>query len=118
MSCLFGKIPFAWLIFDENDNEEEEEERVDFCIEEIRCCDCFFDKVLYFIEKNNYKINFKKLFDKFFYLTRKLKINDVFMCYSSITIFCCEFTLNFYSKHEEVDKYEMDKYCLAEEIDF
>ena len=118
MSCLFGKIPFALLIFDENDNEEEEEERVDFCIEEIRCCDCFFDEVLFFIEKNNYKINFKKLFDKFFYLTRKLKINDVFMYYSSITIFCCEFTLNFYSKHEEVDKYEMDKYCLAEEIDF
>ena len=56
MSCLFGKIPFAWLIFDENDNEEEEEERVDFCIEEIRCCDCFFDEVLFFIEKNNYKI--------------------------------------------------------------
>ena len=53
MSCLFGKIPFVWLIFedDNEEEEEEEEERVDFCIEEIRCCDCFFDKVLYFIEK-------------------------------------------------------------------
>ena len=49
MSYLFGKIPFVWLIFE--DDNEEEEERVDFCIEEIRCCDCFFDKVLYFIEK-------------------------------------------------------------------
>ena len=31
MSCLFRKIPFVWLIFD----EEEEEESEDFCIEEI-----------------------------------------------------------------------------------
>ena len=115
MSCLFGKIPFVWLIFDE---EEEEEESEDFCIEEIRCCDCFFDKVLFFIEKNNYKINFKKLFARFFYVPKKLKIVDVFMYFSSITIFCCESAINFYSKQEEFDKYEMDKYCLAEQIDY
>ena len=33
MSCLFGKIPFVWLIFQDDNEEEEEEERVDFCIE-------------------------------------------------------------------------------------
>ena len=47
MSCLFGKVPFVWTIFD----DEEEEEQEDFFIEEIRCCDCFFDKVL-FLSKN------------------------------------------------------------------
>ena len=93
MSCLFGEIPFVWTIFD----YEEEEEQEDFFIEEIRCCDCFFDKVLFFIEKNNYKINFKKLYGKFFYVPKKLRIVDVFMYFSSITVFCSESALNFYS---------------------
>ena len=83
MSCLFGKVPFVWTIFD----DEEEEEQEDFFIEEIRCCDCFFDKVLFFIEKFNYKINFRTLYEKFFYIPKKLKIVDVFMYFSSITVF-------------------------------
>ena len=114
MSCLFGKVPFVWTIFD----DEEEEEQEDFFIEEIRCCDCFFDKVLLFIEKFNYKINFRTLYDKFFYVPRKLRTDDLFMYFSSITVFCCESALNFYSKQDQVDKDEMDKYCLAEEIDY
>ena len=116
MSVLFGKIPFIWSIFDENYDEDDDEE--DFCIKEIRCCDCFFDKVLFFVEKNNYKVNFRKLYGNFFYVPKKLRIVDVFMYYSSITIFCCEFYLNFCSEQEQVDKDEMDKYCLAEEIDY
>ena len=114
MSCLFGKVPFVWTIFD----DEEEEEQEDFFIEEIRCCDCFFDKVLFFIEKFNYKINFRTLYEKFFYIPKKLRIVDVFMYFSSITVFCCESALNFYSKQDEIDKDEMDKYCLAERIDY
>ena len=114
MSCLFGKVPFVWTIFD----DEEEEEQEDFFIEEIRCCDCFCDKVLFFIEKFNYKINFRTLYKKFFYIPKKLRIVDVFMYFSSITVFCCESALNFYSKQDQVDKDEMDKYCLAEEIDY
>ena len=114
MSCLFGKVPFVWTIFDDIDGEEQK----DFFIEEIRCCDCFFDKVIFFIEKNNYKINFKELYDKFFYIRKKLRIVDVFMYFSSITIFCCESILNFYSKQHQIDKDEMDRNCLAEEIDY
>ena len=114
MSCLFGKVPFVWTIFD----DEEEEELEDFFIEEIRCCDCFFDKVLFFIEKFNYKINFRTLYEKFFYIPKKLRIVDVFMYFSSITVFCCESALNFYSKQDEIDKDEMEKYCLAEKIDY
>ena len=44
MSYLFGKRPFVWTIFDDDDEEEQE----DFFIEEIRCCDCFFDKLIFF----------------------------------------------------------------------
>ena len=117
MSCLFGKIRFVWLIFE---NEDEEEEEIDFDVKEIRFCDCFIDKLFYFIEKNNYKINFCKIFENFYYVPKKLKVVDIFMYYSSITIFCCELAYNFYSKQkqEEIDKAEMDKNCLAEQIDY
>ena len=114
MSLLFGKVAFIWKIFDHIDEEEQE----DFLIEEIRCCDCFFDKVIYFMEKNNYKINFRELYLNFFFIAKKLRTVDVFMYFSSITIFCCESIFNFYSKQCQIDKDEMDRNCLAEEIDY
>ena len=40
------------------------------------------------------------------------------MYFSTVTIFCCESILNFYSKLGQIDKYEMDRYCLAERIDY
>ena len=40
------------------------------------------------------------------------------MYFSTITIFCCESILNFYSKQDQIDKDEMDRNCLAEEIDY
>ena len=40
------------------------------------------------------------------------------MYFSRTTIFCCEETLNVYSQQDQIDKDEMDKYCLAEEIDY
>ena len=114
MSLLFGKVAFVWTILDHIDEEEQE----DFLIEEIRCCDCFFDKVIYFMEKNNYKINFRELYLNFFFIAKKLRTVDVFMYFSSITIFCCESIFNFYSKQCQIDKDEMDRNCLAEEIDY
>ena len=114
MSALFGNVPVVWTIFDDIDEEEQE----DFFVEEIRCCDCFFDKAVFFIEKNNSKINFRKLYEKFFFVPKKLRVVDVFMYFSKTTIFCCEETLNFYSQYGQIDKDEMDKHCLAEEIDY
>ena len=36
-----------------------------------------------------------------------------------MTIFCCEETFNFYSsQHDQIEKDEMDKHCLAEEVDY
>ena len=114
MSFLFGKVPFVWRIFDNEDEEEQE----DFFIEEIRCCDCFFDKVIFLVEKYKYRINFTTLYENFFYTSKKFRIGYVFMYYSSITIFCCEEAVNFCSELNEIDKDEMDKYCLAEEVDY
>ena len=62
MSCLFGEIPFVWTIFD----DEEEEEQEDFFIEEIRCCDCFFDKVLFLLKKTIIKLILKNYMENSF----------------------------------------------------
>ena len=47
MSLLFGKVAFVSTNFDDIREEEQE----DFFIEEIRCCNCFFDKVLFLLKK-------------------------------------------------------------------
>ena len=64
MSILFGKVPLIWTIFDDIDEEEQE----DFFVEEIRCCNCFFDKVLFLLKKTiiklileNYMKNLRKI---------------------------------------------------------
>ena len=46
---LFRNTNFIWSIFDDFDDEPPE----DFTIEEIKCCDCFIDKIQHFVEKNN-----------------------------------------------------------------
>ena len=61
MSCLFGKIPFVWTIFDNEDEEEQE----DFCIEEIRCCECFFDKVVFLLKSTIVKLTLQRYMDIF-----------------------------------------------------
>ena len=69
MSLLFGKVAFVWTIFDDIREEEQE----DFFTEEIRYYNCFFNKVLFFIEENNFEINFSELYGKFFLYSKKVK---------------------------------------------
>ena len=115
MSFLFQDIRFIWSLFD----SEEEEESEDFKIEEIRFCNCFIDQIVDFIEKNNGEINFDKLYKNFFWeIPKRHKVLDVFVYYTPITIFCCSYALDICSKEEEVNRDEMDKNCLAQEIDY
>ena len=113
MSILFGRVPFVWRIFDDIDGEEQE----DFLIEEIRCCNCFFDKIAFVIEENS-KLTFRKLYENFPTSPRRFTNADFFMYFSKISIFCCETAKNFFGKCCEIDKDEMDKHCLAEAIDY
>ena len=115
MSCLFQDIRFIWSIF----KTEEEDECEIFKIEEIRFCNCFINQVFKFVEENNGEIYFEKIYKNFFYeIPRKHKIIDVFAYYGPISIFSCDFALKISSKEEEVNREEMDKNCLAEQIDF
>ena len=114
MSFVFGKVGFVYSIFDDVDEEEQE----DFFIEEIRYCNCFFDEFQYFIRKNNFKIGFKEVYNEFFYIPKKFRTEDFFLYYSKLSIFCCEVCVNFYCKLGYIDKYEMDKNCAAEKVDY
>ena len=110
---LFRNTNFIWSIFDDFDDEPPE----DFTIKEIRCCDCFIDKIQHFIERNN-EVKFKKLYNEIYFIARNLTTVDVYLYFSTTAIFCCESILKLYSKLDLIDKDEMDKNCLAEEIDF
>ena len=114
MSVIFGKVGFIHSIFDNEDEEEQE----DFFIEEIRYCDCFFDEFQYLLEKNNGKIGFKEIYDEFTDLPRKFRLEDFFLYYSKLSIFCCEKCVNFFCELDLIDTNEMDRNCAAEEVDY
>ena len=114
MSVIFGKVGFIHSIFDNEDEEEQE----DFFIEEIRYCNCFFDEFQYLLEKNNSKISFKEIYDEFTDLPRKFRLEDFFLYYSKLSIFCCEKCVNFFCELDLIDTNEMDRNCAAEEVDY
>ena len=110
---LFRNTNFIWSIFDDFDDEPPE----DFTIEEIKCCDCFIDKIQHFVEKNN-ELKCKELYNEIYFIARNLTTVDVYLYFSTTAISCCESILKLHSKLDLIDKDEMDKNCLAEEIDF
>ena len=114
MSVIFGKVGFIHSIFDNEDEEEQE----DFFIEEIRYCNCFFDEFQYLLQKNNGRIGFKEIYDEFTDLPRKFRLEDFFLYYSKLSIFCCEKCVNFFCELDLIDTNEMDRNCAAEEVDY
>ena len=114
MTFIFGKVGLIYSIFDNEDDEEQE----DFFIEEIRYCDCFFDEFQYLIMKNKYKIGFKEIYNEFADLPRKFRLEDCFLYYSRLSIFCCEACVNFISRVGLIDSRIMDENCHAERVDY
>ena len=113
-SFVFGKIGFIYSIFDDEDEEEQE----DFFIEEIRYCDCFFDEFQYLLIRNNYKVGFKEIYDEFANLPIKFKLEDFFLYYSKLSIFCCEACVSFISRLGLINSRIMDENCHAERVDY
>ena len=114
MSFIFGKVGFVYSIFDNEDEDEQE----DFFIEEIRYCNCFFDEFQYLLKKNNNRIGFKEIYDEFTDLPRKFRLEDFFLYYSKLSIFCCGKCIDFFCKLDVTDANEMDRNCAAEEVDY
>ena len=114
MSFIFGKVGFIYSIFDNEDEDEQE----DFFIEEIRYCNCFFDEFQYLLKRNNDRIGFKEIYDEFTDLPRKFRLEDFFLYYSKLSIFCCGKCVDFFCRLDLIDANEMDRNCAAEEVDY
>ena len=82
MSYLFTRRNFIWAIFDDFDTEP----RDDFTVKEIKCCNCFINVVQCFIEKNT-EIKCRKLYNEIYPVARKLTTADVYLYFSTVTIF-------------------------------
>ena len=107
--ALFSNGPLIWRISDDSDDED----RDDFMVKEIRCCNCFFDRILSILDK---KVTFEKL-------CRELKAptysrGDVYMFFSEISIFCCERSKVIFEEAIGLDKEKMDENCEASRIDY
>ena len=108
-------------IYDSSDDEDDYlwENRDDFLIKEIRCCDCFFDKVINI--KNELKeVTFYTLYQKMFieYENKKLFRRDIYIFFSEVCVFCCEESKMVFEQSLEIDKDLMDERCRAELVDF
>ena len=109
---LFGDVTSLWRIYDDSDDED----RDDFVIKEIRCCSCFFDKIITIVDGKS-KVTFIEVY-KNLHPPRTIVQGDIYMFFSKISVFCCERMKIIFEKACEVDKQIMDENCLAESIDY
>lgn len=109
--ALITNRPLVWRIYDDSDDED----RDDFLIKEIRCCECFLDRILAVIEE---ELTFEKIYRKLRVWKGYNRANEIYMFFSEISIFCCERSKVIFEQVCEVDKEKMDENCLAASIDF
>ena len=98
-------------------DDTDDEDRDDFLVKEIRCCDCFFDKIIAIIDEKT-EVSFEILYEKLRVGPRRYSQGDVYLFFSEISIFCCERSKVIFERVCEVDKEKMDENCLAASIDF
>ena len=111
--ALIGNRPLIWRLYDDSDEEDQN----DFVIKEIRCCNCFFDLILSLISGKK-KITFDFLYNKLSIPKTSCHGGDIFMYYSTISIFCCERSKIIFENSVGLDKEEMDRNCVAPLIDY
>ena len=111
--ALILNRPLIWRIYDDSDEEDQN----DFLIKEIRCCNCFFDLILSLISGKK-KITFDFLYNKLSIPKTSCYGGDIFMYYSTISIFCCERSKIIFENSVGLDKEEMDRNCVAPLIDY
>ena len=109
MGDLIVNRPLIYRIFDDTDDED----RDDFEITEIRCCNCFFDSIINLISGKTI-VTFKFLYQNLTVPKTKWSMTgDIFMFYSDVCVFSCEKFKLIFEKTFGLDKDEMDNYCIA-----
>ena len=113
MAYLTLRKPLLWRIYDDSDDED----RDDFLVKEIRCCDCFTDGVLAIIDK---KLTFEKLHRELYAFAFKgySRLHEIYMYFSEISVFCCGESKIIFEQVCGFDKEQMDENCQAERVDY
>ena len=111
--ALVVRKPLVWRIYDDSDDEDRE----DFLIKEIRCCDCFIDAIIAIIDK---KLTFEKLCKelRIFAFKGYTRPHEIYMFFSEISVFCCEESKIIFEQVCGFDKEQMDENCQAERVDY
>ena len=109
--ALIINRPLVWRIYDDSDDED----RDDFEIKEIRCCECFLDRVLAVIDE---KLTFQEIYRKLRELKGYNRPIEIYMFFSEISIFCCEESKKIFMQVCGLDKEQMDENCQAARIDY
>lgn len=102
--------PLIWRVFDDDDDEN----RDDFEISEIRCCNCFIDQIKNLIGEKKI-VTFDFIYNN---VTPPenltwVSVGDLFLFYSSISIFCCEKYKSDFEMICRLEKDKMDESCIA-----
>ena len=109
---LIVDAAMIWRIYDESDDED----RDDFVVKEIRCCNCFFDKVIAIINGKS-EITFE-LLRRITTTLRRCLEGHTYLFFSEISIFCCDKSKVIFESACEIDKGKMDENCVAPSIDY
>lgn len=103
--------PLVWRVYDDSDDEDRE----DFWIKEIRCCECFIDPIIAIIDK---KLTFEKLCKELRTFKGYSRPHEIYMLFSEISVFCCEESKIIFEQVCGFDKEQMDENCQAERVDY
>ena len=103
--------PLVWRVYDDSDDEDRE----DFLIKEIRCCECFIDPIIAIIDK---KLTFEKLCKELRTFKGYSRPHEIYMLFSEISVFCCEESKIIFEQVCGFDKEQMDENCQAERVDY
>ena len=103
--------PLVWRVYDDSDDEDRE----DFLIKEIRCCECFIDPIIAIIDK---KLTFEKICKELRTFKGYSRPHEIYMLFSEISVFCCEESKIIFEQDCGFDKEQMDENCQAERVDY
>ena len=102
--------PLIWRVFDDDDDED----RDDFKISEIRCCNCFIDQIKNLIGEKKI-VTFDFIYNNVTHPENLtwVSVGDLFLFYSAICVFCCQKYKSDFEMICGLDKDEMDESCIA-----
>ena len=100
-----------WAVFDDNDDDNE---FINFKINEFRVCDCFLEWTVRFRNLSKDVIFSEEIITDFFDAVPTEMVGyDVFSLFGEITILCCKNALYHFLYKEDLDHNKLADECLG-----